>query len=95
VQVDSTKQDHQVDLTVKLKEKLQNCLKFNIELTYHCIPNYSIGSDSLIENLEATSTYKDFTIIDSENLFKPQIFDRSLYFKKGTFITGQITSILK
>jgi hypothetical protein len=74
VQVDSTVADHQVDLIVKLKrKKLLNC-KFKYKLR-HCIPNYSIGSDSLI--LLKHSTYKDFTIIDSENLFKPN--DEALF----------------
>jgi outer membrane protein insertion porin family len=86
VQVDSTVADHQVDLLVKLKRETPELSKIQYRINNIIVyPNYSISSDSLIENPAATSTYKDFTIIDSENLFKPQIFDRSLYFKKGDF----------
>jgi outer membrane protein assembly factor BamA len=86
VQVDSTVADHQVDLIVKLKSETPELSKIQYKINDIIVyPNYSIGSDSLIINPKASSKYKDFTIIDSENLFKPRIFDRTLYFKKGDF----------
>jgi outer membrane protein insertion porin family len=86
VQVDSTVADHQVDLIVKLKSETPKIAKTQYRINDIIVyPNYSIGSDSLITNPEARSTCNDFTVVDSENLFKPRIFDRALYFKKGDF----------
>ena len=86
VQVDSTVADHQVDLIVKLKSETPELSKTQYRINDIIVyPNYSIGSDSLIANREATHQYKDFTIVDPENLFKPRIFDRTLYFNKGDF----------
>ena len=83
VQVDSTVADHQVDLIVKVKEEApklaETPYKINKIIVY---PNYSIGSGSLKTNTDSVQKYNDLTIIDSENIFKPQIFDRALYFKK-------------
>ncbi|KIA83985.1 BamA/TamA family outer membrane protein [Flavobacterium sp. AED] len=84
VQVDSTVADHQVDLIVKVKEEApklaETAYKINKIIVY---PNFSIGSDSLSIESDSVVKYNDFTIIDQENLFKPRIFDRALYFKKG------------
>jgi outer membrane protein insertion porin family len=86
VQVDSTVADHQVDLIVKLKRETPELSKIQYKINDIIVyPNYSIGSESLIANPEASRTYRDFTIVDSENLFKPIIFDRTLYFNKGDF----------
>ena len=83
VQVDSTVADHQVDLIVKVKEETPSLAetpyKINKIIVY---PNYSIGMDSVRTNLDSIQKYNDLTIIDPENLFKPRIFDRALYFKK-------------
>ena len=84
VQVDSTVADHQVDLIVKIKEEApklaETPYKINKIIVY---PNYSISSDSLKISIDTITKYNDLTIIDPENLFKPRIFDRALYFKKG------------
>jgi len=83
VQVDSTVADHQVDLIVKVKDETpklaETPFKINRIIVY---PNYTIGSDSLKPDYTSIKKYNDFTIIDPENLFKPRIFDRALYFKK-------------
>ncbi|MBP6180586.1 BamA/TamA family outer membrane protein [Flavobacterium sp.] len=83
VQVDSTVADHQVDLIVKVKDETpklaETAFKINKIIVY---PNYSIGSDSLKPNYNSIKKHNDFTIIDPENLFKPRVFDRALYFKK-------------
>lgn len=83
VQVDSTVADHQVDLIVKVKDETpklaETPFKINKIIVY---PNYSIGSDSLKPDYKSIKKYNDFTIIDPDNLFKPRIFDRALYFKK-------------
>ena len=80
VQVDSTVAKHEVTLIVKVKnetpELAKKAFKINKIFVY---PNYSINSDSIT----TSEKYKDFTIIGNEKLFKPKIFDRTLYFKKG------------
>ena len=83
VQVDSTVADHQVDLIVKVKDETpqqaETQYKINKIIVY---PNYSIGIDSVKNTMDSIKKYNDFTIIDPENLFKPRIFDRALYFQK-------------
>jgi outer membrane protein insertion porin family len=83
VQVDTTVADHQVDLIVKIKEEApklaETPYKINKIIVY---PNYSISSDSSKISMDTITKYNDLTIIDPENLFKPRIFDRALYFKK-------------
>lgn len=84
VQVDSTVADHQVDLIVKVKDETpalaSQQYKINKVIVY---PNYSINSDKQSTTSDSIVKYKDFTIIDPDNLFKPRVFDRTLYFKKG------------
>jgi outer membrane protein assembly factor BamA len=84
VQVDSTVADHKVDLIVKIKDETpklaEEQYKINKVIVY---PNYAINSDQLTTTSDSIVQYKDFTIIDPDNLFKPRIFDRTLYFKKG------------
>lgn len=86
IQVDSTVANHQVDLIVKVKDeapdKSKKQFKINKIIVY---PNYILGSDSLKPSQNAVEKYNDFTIIDSGKIFKPRIFDRTLYFKKGDF----------
>jgi outer membrane protein assembly factor BamA len=73
-----------VDLIVKVKDeapkRAETPYKINKIIVY---PNYSIGSDSVKNNMDSIKKYNDLTIIDPENLFKPRIFDRALYFKKN------------
>ncbi|MEZ7504843.1 BamA/TamA family outer membrane protein [Flavobacterium sp. Arc2] len=86
VQVDSTVADHQVDLIVKVKDKTpeqsQTQYRINDIIVY---PNYSINMDSTVTASASALKHNDMTIIDDENLFKPRIFDRTLYFKKDDF----------
>ena len=81
IQVDTTVGFKQVDLIVVIKnetpEKSKTVFKINKIFVY---PNYMLGQDSL-NNLGIK--YKDFQIFDTENTFKPEIFDKTLYFKKG------------
>lgn len=86
VQVDSTVADHQVDLIVKLKTDSPELSKLQYKINNVVVyPNYSINSDDVSTSSDSIVKYKDFTIIDSENLFKPSIFDRTLYFKKEDY----------
>ncbi len=84
VQVDSTVADHQVDLIVKVKQETPSLSKTPYKINKIIVyPNYFIGTDSIKPSAEAVEKHDDFTIIDAEKLFKPRIFDRTLYFKKG------------
>ena len=86
VQVDSTVADHQVDLIVKVKTDAPRLSKEQYKINKVMVyPNYSINTDNASSSVDSIVHYKDFTIIDNEHLFKPTIFDRTLYFKKGDY----------
>lgn len=83
-QVDSTKGDHEVKVRLVIKPdtppKALTAYKINKIIVY---PNFSISKDSLKYTKEDVVQYKDFTIIDTADTFKPRVFDRAIYFKKG------------
>jgi outer membrane protein insertion porin family len=84
IQADSTVANHEVDLILKIKNetpnKAKNIYKINDIIVY---PNFKLNQDTItVANAEIIK-YNDFIIIDKEKLFKPRIFDRALYFKKG------------
>jgi outer membrane protein insertion porin family len=83
-QVDSTKGNYEVNIKLKIKDETPDkatiAYKINKIVVY---PNFSISKDSVIYKKEDIVQYKDFTIIDSAHTFKPKVFDRALYFKKG------------
>lgn len=85
-QVDSSKGDYEVNIKLKIKdqtpEKATVAYKIDKIVVY---PNFSISKDSLKYKKEDIVFYKDFTIIDTANTFKPRVFDRAIYFKKGDF----------
>lgn len=82
VQVDSTVANHKVDLIVKVKNETPDLSKTPYKINKIIIyPNYYLNQDSLTKPLK----YKDFTIYDTTKTFKPRIFDRTLYFKKGDY----------
>lgn len=86
IQVDSTVADHQVDLIVKIKNDAPQLSKDQYKINNVVVyPNYSINTDNASSNPDSIVHYKDFTIIDPEHLFKPTVFDRTLYFKKGDY----------
>lgn len=86
VQVDSTVANHQVDLIVKVKKEASKLSQIQYRINDIIVyPNYSINGDSLVATPDAVVKHNDITIIDHEKLFKPRIFDRTLYFKKGDF----------
>ena len=86
VQVDSTVGKHQVDLIVKVKDDTPERAKkvYTIDDIY-IYPNYSLGNarDTLRSKTDSVQRYKDFTIIDPEQTFRPIIYDRTLFFHKG------------
>ncbi|WP_290840405.1 BamA/TamA family outer membrane protein [Flavobacterium sp.] len=84
VQIDSTIGEHKVDLFVKVKsdtpEDAKKVYRINDIFIY---PNYTRQRDTVGVDSTDVTYYNDFTIIDKKNLFKPRIFDRTMYFKKG------------
>jgi outer membrane protein assembly factor BamA len=82
VQVDSTVAKSEVALIVKVKNETPDLSKKAFKINkINIYPNYAINQDSLTKG----EKYKDFTIYDSTKTFKPRIFDRTLYFKKGDY----------
>lgn len=82
VQVDSTNNTHKVDMLVNVKgstpDKAQQVYKINNIYIY---PNFDIAKDSV--SIGQAKLHNDFYVIDSANTFKPQVFDRTMFFKKG------------
>ncbi|PWN63253.1 BamA/TamA family outer membrane protein [Chryseobacterium oncorhynchi] len=92
VQADSTvNKNHKVELNVKLKENTPNLAtqQFSIDKVV-VFPNYNIqdvkdGKYSIPMDKDSLGKYAfdDIYVIDPQHKFKPKIFDRALYFKKG------------
>lgn len=88
VQADSTEAKHRVNLKVRLKESTPEMAtkQFAIDKVF-VFADYNLRSrgrnNPLKMNTDSLTAYKDMYIIDPENRFKPQIYDRTLYFKKG------------
>lgn len=92
VQADSTvNKNHKVELNVKLKDNTPalSTQQFSIDKVV-VFPNYNIqdvrdGKYSIPMNHDSLSKYAfdDIYVIDPQHKFKPKIFDRALYFKKG------------
>lgn len=92
VQADSTvNKNHKVELNVKLKDNTPDLStqQFSIDKVI-VFPNYNIqdvkdGKYSIPMNKDSLGKYAfdDIYVIDPQHKFKPKIFDRALYFKKG------------
>ncbi|WP_264529127.1 BamA/TamA family outer membrane protein [Flavobacterium sp. N502540] len=83
-QVDSSKGDHEVKIKLIIKAdtppKALTAYKINKIVVY---PNFTLSKDSVKYQPKDVTQYKDFTIIDTANTFKPRVFDRAIRFKKG------------
>lgn len=80
-QLDSTITKNQVALVLKIKSETPANAKKQFRINkINIYPNFKIN-DTLDSNQPGLK-YKDFTIYDSENVFKPSVFDRTLYFEK-------------
>ncbi|MCE3076679.1 translocation and assembly module lipoprotein TamL [Chryseobacterium gwangjuense] len=92
VQADSTiSKNHKVELNVKLKDDTPDLStqQFSIDKVI-VFPTYNIqdvrdGKYKIPMDADSLSryAYKDIYVIDPQHKFKPKIFDRALYFKKG------------
>jgi outer membrane protein insertion porin family len=83
VQVDSTNNTHKVDMYVNIKkatsEKAREVYSINDIFIY---PNYKINDSTSLKKEDAL-IYRDFHIFDRDGKFKPQVFDRAMFFNKG------------
>ncbi|TKC08108.1 hypothetical protein FA048_13180 [Pedobacter polaris] len=83
LQVDSTIGKNLVDITLKVKNTSPDAaLKPYTIKNINIYPNYNLRRDSLLRNLHP-QPYHDFNIYDDRNTFKPKLFDRLVFFKKG------------
>lgn len=83
LQVDSTIGKNLVDVTVKVKNTSPDAaLKPYTIKNINIYPNYNLRRDSLLRSLKPLQ-YNDFNIYDNRNTFKPKVFDRLVFFKKG------------
>ncbi|WP_316791936.1 BamA/TamA family outer membrane protein [Pedobacter frigoris] len=85
LQVDSTVGKNQVDVKVKVKDIAPDAsLKPYTINNINIYPNYTLRRDSLLRH-STPEVYKDFNIYDPRHTFKPGLFDRLVFFKKGEF----------
>lgn len=96
VKVDSTVGKQQVDLIVKVKPETPERAKrvYTINNTY-IYPNYSIERerDTARFTNDSIKKYRDFTIIDSENTFRPIVYDKALFFHKGDTYSRRVQNL--
>jgi outer membrane protein insertion porin family len=81
--VDSNVAVHQVDVFIEVKDSTPEKFKevYTIDSIY-IYPNYSLYRNRNLKR-DTPTTYKDFNIIDPRKTFKPQIFDRTMFFSHG------------
>lgn len=84
VQVDSTVGQHEVALTVRVKKEIPTEATRPYTINDIIVfADYSLGDDEKNQNMEDAYAYNDFIIIDAAQRFRPQIYDRTLYFNRG------------
>ncbi|MDP3469421.1 MAG: BamA/TamA family outer membrane protein [Daejeonella sp.] len=83
VQVDSTNNQNMVDMYVNIKKTVSQKARdiYKIRNIY-IYPNYKLN-DSTSFSKENAEIYGDFNVIDPENTFKPEVFERTMFFNKG------------
>ncbi|RZK42406.1 MAG: hypothetical protein EOO90_07260 [Pedobacter sp.] len=82
-QVDSTIGKNLVSTKINIKRTAPDVgLKPYSIRNINIYPNYHLRRDSVLRGLEPMR-YNDFNIYDDRNTFKPRIFDRLVFFKKG------------
>src|SRR5450432_817400 len=80
---DSTAGDHQVDMTLIIKKSTSpEAYKIYRINNIVVFADYDVRVDTSID-VTGIPKFQGFTIIDPENMFKPQIFSRALIFKSG------------
>lgn len=83
LQVDSTENDFQVDMYVTVKEntpaKARDIYRIN---NIYIFPNFR-PRDTSVNMMAKAKRYQDFYVIDPQETFKPQVFERTMFFDKG------------
>ncbi|RZK54568.1 MAG: hypothetical protein EOO91_15695, partial [Pedobacter sp.] len=83
LQVDSTIGKNLVNINVNVKRTAPEAgIKPYTINSINIYPNYSLRRDSILKTLTPLK-YNDFNIYDNRNTFKPKLFDRLVFFKKG------------
>ncbi len=83
IRADSNVGDHQVDMNLIVKKSTPpEAFKIYRINKIVVFANYNVHTDTSL-NVEGIPKYLDFTIVDPEKMFKPEIFGRSLIFKSG------------
>jgi outer membrane protein insertion porin family len=83
IRADSTVGDHQVDMTLIIKKSTpEQAFKIYRINNIVVFADYDVHVDTSI-NVTGIPKFQDFTIIDPDKMFKPQIFSRALIFKSG------------
>ena len=83
IEVDSTNNRHKVDLFMTVKEETAEKAKdvYRINNIY-IYPNFR-PTDTLRGRTPEAVLFKDFYVIDRRKTFKPQVFERTMFFNKG------------
>lgn len=83
LQIDSTIGKNLVDVRLKVKDIAPDAaLKPYSIRNINIYPSYSLRRDSILRSLTPLQ-YNDFNIYDNRNTFKPKVFNRLVFFKKG------------
>jgi len=83
LQVDSTIGRNMVDIRIAVKDIAPDAgLKPYTINDINIYPTYNIRRDSLLRALEPVK-FNDFNIYDNRNTYKPWLFNRLVFFKKG------------
>jgi len=83
LQVDSTIGHHLVNVYLKVKNTTPEVsLKPYTIKDINIYPNYTLLKDSILQ-AAIPLKYNDFDIYDTEKTFKPKVFNRLIFFKKG------------
>ncbi|MGL5111429.1 MAG: BamA/TamA family outer membrane protein [Flavobacterium sp.] len=84
IQIDTTVGASAVDLLLKTKDetpqKAKKIYKINDIVVY---PDYTAIPDSIALAKNDVQYYKDFILVHNDSMFKPIVFDRSIFFKKN------------
>ena len=82
MRVDSTVGNYQTDIFVDVKKEAPAKAKevYSINDIY-IYPNYSLRDTALAKSRAVE--YGDFKILDRRNTFKPEVFERTMFFNKG------------
>ncbi len=82
--VDSTVGTNQVDILLDVKRETPARAKTEYFINDIFIyPNYSLNQERRQSRQEQIKEYKGFKVIDRRNTIKPQVFERTMFFKPG------------